>query len=542
MISNISVRNRYYFNNSNTGAIVCHTTKALCKCLLVNNIDDLVSNFGDPYIDPTMYSDLILAYDLVKHGVPLYISSIDEMEHHTDGFEYISYNGYTEFYFVKDSYDIIGYRLKSDIKFCQPIVGKLEATKENNNLNIYVYLYYLDRCLLNNVSFKINSDRKSLYKILQFSYSLNSSVDSDIIADFRNSGLELQIIYQGSDDKAFIKALESYTRNTLIIDVQPDNDIVYTNSYRYNLHSDYYTYNFSDELVRITAYENAINLLSNILPTPVMACMGRMFKSPTSDSGQNTTVDSALEPIDVDSHIEICNFFMNCFPEECDTYLFINTPDLSVSSILTILDSSNITGGTYLNERYNCDLFFGYATDYVNRSCTDNNLRRVHYSAALLSFYNLMISGSTYLTNNFIDLNISNKCVKLVLSESSAEKLKDCRCNSMVLFDTGHPSTYGDRSLSMMPNLRYSHISRNLVRLRRIINEYLETKKFILNTMYYLESTMSYIKTQILDDAVSKGVISNYSLSYYSENQTVTINIILIFPFVADSISLQFTI
>ena len=153
-----------------------------------------------------------------------------------------------------------------------------------------------------------------------------------------------------------------------------------------------------------------------------------------------------------------------------------------------------------------------------------------------------MVTGTPYMTNSIGGLNISNGSVKIVITESSADKLVNSRCNAVVLFDNGYPSIHGDRSLSMLPNLRYSHISRNFIRIRRLIKEYLETKKFILNTMFNVKMCIDYVKSDILDKFKTDGIISDYSVDYSIEFQTVKISIILIFSQVAESISLDFVI
>lgn len=273
-----------------------------------------------------------------------------------------------------------------------------------------------------------------------------------------------------------------------------------------------------------------------------MLCLGRMFK--TSDIiKDNQIVSQELKQLSADVHFEIINILLEHFNEECNTYLFVNMPDLSVSSAIKLLSqSSNVENETYLPSRFNCDIFFGNAVDHIESTLINKYISIVTYSAALLSFYNLIITNKMYMTNNFIDLNISNKCIKLVLSEKSAEKLMNNRCNSIVLFDIGRPSTFGDRSLSYSPNLQYSHISRNFVRVRRLIREYLETKKFMLNTLYNIDACISYIRTVILDDFVSSGVLLDYTISNTSSEKTVYINIKLMFASIAESIELNFTI
>ena len=566
---NASVRNRSILNDSVVGAIVCHTPKTLytsddgsiCTgqtCLLVNTLEELDKYFGDPFVDPTVYSDLIIAKDLIQRGIPLYISSVYEMLDNTDGFNKIFYNGYTEFYFKENGFDVVGYKLKSEYKFCQPIISEINFSNEDNQLHVYVQIYRLDRGVIKGLYTLNKPDESLLYKTLHFIFDTKTVTDQDIIDDFDKNGLELQIVYSGGDDKALVDQLKKhavYGLKVLLASLE-NNDtdqIVNTEFYRYNIHSSDYAYDIGDDDSAVTAYVTAVNALSSMLREPNMLCMGRMFRSvDTRDKDDpNILLSSKLEPLSPDSQMGVLSVLLSLFPEECNTYLFINMPDTSVSTALDLLNqrgkfasnaSNNEGEAIRLQEQYNCDLFFGYATDIINASLTTESPRRVYYSAALLSFYNLMLTSDAYITNNFIDLNISNRCVKLVLPESSAKSLQESRCNSMVLFDIGRPSVYGNRSLSLLPNLRYSHISRNFVAIRRMIHNYLETKKFVLNIAFNVDSCICYIKFNILNEFVSKGVISDYDLSYYSEGKSVFIKIILLFPFVAESIDLDFTI
>jgi hypothetical protein len=147
-----------------------------------------------------------------------------------------------------------------------------------------------------------------------------------------------------------------------------------------------------------------------------------------------------------------------------------------------------------------------------------------------------------YLTNPVVDLNISNLHVRSSIPESSALKLEQERCNSMVLFDIGSPSLYGNRSLSNLPNLRRSHISRNFVFIRRLIRDYLETQKFTISNLFNLTAITNYITGSILDTFVSDGILNNYTLDYNSFDRTVNINITLTFAGYIKSLELNFRI
>lgn len=569
---NCSVRNKAVANSVSIGAIACHTPKSIAiskdnvtlytgqTCRLIDNLDDLDKYFGDPYVDPTTYSDLIIAKEIIQKGVPLYISSVDDIRYNVDSFQKILYNGYTEFYFKEGDFDTVGYRLKSDIKFCQPIISSIEFSNEYNQLHLYVQLYHLDRGMTKKFYTLNKPDASFLYKTVHFVFDNNTVTDDLIIEDFDSNGLELQIVFSGGDEKALVNQFNRF-RDTglkvLLTSLEGNNSdyTVHSKYYHYDIHSSDYIYDLTDDEENNKAdasYIKSVNALSSMIIEPTLLCIGRMFHSVNyyDEDFDNVLLSSKLLPLDPESQLGVYTILLGLFPEECNTYVLINMPDLSVSSAVDLLNqqgkfSSNTSGNVdviRLPEQYNCDLFFGYATDIINTSFVVESPRKVFYSAAVLSFYSLLISNDAYLTNNFIGLNISNNCIKLILSESSAESLKKSRCNSMVLFDTGSPSVYGDRTLSNSANLKYSHISRNFIAIRRIIHNYLETRKFILNTEFNIDACICYIKFNILDEFRSQGVLTEYKVNYYSEGQTVFINIVLLFPSIAESISLDFTI
>lgn len=571
----ISVKNTVVTEDNNIGAIICHTPKCTfvtdtlsdnksLNCKLVRTLDEFNEYFGDPFIDPSVYSDLVLAYDLVRRNVPMYISSVYDMHDVSDDdFSLVSYNGCTEFYFTdKDGYDTVGYKLKSNIKFCQPLIRHIEVTNNGHVLQISVDLFYIDRKQIKSKSeFSSLSDAR-LYRTIIFSFDIEDVIDSEIKSELSKYGLELVVKNSGGDDKALVSELINHASDVTSIFLKsclPDDyseplhdpeKYVVTKDYWYDTHTNDYRYDFDSDSeghndTSVNAYKSAIESLLEVKPSPIMLCLGHLYKSNSIYDKDDPTlcVSSSLVDADPSTHIGIISILLETFDSDCDTYLFTNTPDLSISSTLSLLSADNKYEQTILlGDQYNADLFFGYATDFVDNSLAHPNSRKAVYSAALLSFYKLMLERDTYVTNNYVDLNISNRCVKLVLSEPSAKKLSDARCNSMVIFDIGRPSTYGDRSLSLKPNLRYSHISRNFVRLRRLIKDHLETRKFIVNTYYNIQSCINYIQLNILDDFVSRGVLSNYTLTYSTEYKSVFIHINLLFPSVAETISLDFTI
>lgn len=553
MSANITIKDRLYYSESNIGAIICHTPKCIDSidaqqyitthsCHLINNVDDLEKYYGDPYINPALYSDLIIAYKIVKAGIPMYVSSVYDMFDNSDGFEKIKYNGYTKFYFKENGFPVVGYKLKSEYKFCQPIIQKLDTSNNDNVINIYVKTYYVDTTKKKDL-YTINSiDPNRLYNIIKFSYDIDTLNDSILISDFYNHDLELQVIYQNSNNTALTEQLIKHAKlaTTILTDFDESEDDHYTNSlYEYWLNTKDYKYYFDDDNIIINSYNEAIVSLSKMNTLPQRICFGTLYKSNKS----NDNLSESLISVDPETQISIYNILLSTFDNESDTYLFINMPDLSVSSSLKLLNSeSTFSNVPQLLENYNCDLFFGYITEYVESTLYNKLSRKVNYSSALLSFCNLLLGNYNYMTNNFISLNIANMHIKLILTENSANKLKENRCNSIVLFDIDAPSTYGNRSLSLLPNLRFSNVSRNFVYLRRVIREYLETRKFTLNTMYNIDATIGYIKVNILDELVSQGILSNYTISYTTSHKTVKILISLTFYSVLESISLDFTI
>ena len=139
-------------------------------------------------------------------------------------------------------------------------------------------------------------------------------------------------------------------------------------------------------------------------------------------------------------------------------------------------------------------------------------------------------------------MNISCDCIKSIITEESALTLLDYKCNSIVIFDKGFPSIYGDSSLSSSPNLQYSHISRTFVYIRHLIREYVETLKFTLSTLFNIELSVNYIKRYILDVFTEQNILRAYTVDYNVENKTVEFNINLWFNGVIESINLNFII
>lgn len=560
MVSPNIVHRTILNDNSNIGCLICRTPKTLSdhRCELINSTNQMYEYFGDPQISPSDYSELMLATKLLRRGIPIYISSLDELMHYNDGFT-IPYNGYTEFYFLdSNGYDNVGYRLKSSIKFCQPI---LSASYSANRLDLYASTFLFSRGEIQDVNNLNKINRTRLYKRIHIEFELSDNsklTDKDIINELSNYDLELQVINGEDNDTALVDAFvrnkhfdiyfDSVDKSTLNLQSKwPDSVVVFTGDerYRYDVHNSQYLYNLETESDVVAIYMSAIESVEGRSPAPHTICLDRILSSKKiydtpDDSG--TLVRQPLETVDLQLYVAIYNTVLTKFNSDCDTYLLFNMPNVTASHLLNKLDTSNDYYSFELLDNYNADLFYGYAWDFIEQNVLPRNFDKVWYSAALLTFFNLMLQSSTYITNSISDLNISNNCVRSSISERIAATLAESRCNSMVLFNINAPSIYGDRSLSLLPNLRYSHISRNFVRLRRLVREYLETKKFVLNTLYNQRECVDYIRLTILDSFKSQGILSDYTIDFSSQHKTVFISISLRFSAAVETISLDFTI
>ena len=284
-------------------------------------------------------------------------------------------------------------------------------------------------------------------------------------------------------------------------------------------------------------------MLKESLIEPHWVCIGQILKPITHIDDNGNIIRIEINDLEPESYLAVYYCLLEAYPEDCNTYLFISMPDITVDTSLRLLAAEGeFTEAYQLPDQYNCDLFFGYVTDYIESTLYSKAPERVAYSTAVISLYNLMLNKKNYLTNSLDGLNISNGSMKLILPEASAYKLLSLRCNTSEIFDIGSPSIYGDRSLSSSPNLQYSHISRNFVRLRRTIKEYLATRKFTLNTLFNAQSAVNYIRTDILDSFVDAGILTKYDISYTLERQTVKIHIKLLFYGIAQSLNLDFII
>ena len=491
----------------------------------------------------------------------------------------------------KNRYDTVGYKLKSNIKFCQPIIQF--SFDGIDTLELWVHRYILDRSrelsFLDSIS--LNSSRwyDAVYYRVKLSYDDNTllNVDKDIIDLLEQDGFELKVINGTYDTQALIKKLISYKKITISLEsfvndyelaIRKNNKEqdqrfvdpylagitsrkIEQNDYWYRINSDDYDYclqmkvdgdkdsHLNDEA--IAYHEIAINNISEMFPKPHVISLGELYKSETKIN-ESQIVDSTgaaikyisssvISSLPYNDSVHIYSRLLSAFDSECDTYLFINAPDVTASAIRTNLLNEDLDSFD-LHDQYNCDMYYGYISDYVTNALGYSQQTKIYYSAASLVLYSLLIRKKQYLTNSLHGLNISNTSIKNSINERLARGLADLRCNSVVLFDSGAPSVYGNRSLATSASLRYSHISRTFVYLRRIIREYLETQKFILNTLYNVTSVINYVRNEILDPFTLDSSLSNYNIEYYAEDKTVYITIDLLFYGFSDSITLDFSI
>lgn len=551
-MSSITVRNPAQLSDYYLGAIICRTPRTLNdttedgitkdnRCVVVSSARELFSYFGNPFINPAEYTDLTIAYRLASNGIPVCVSSVYDMKDNDDNFE-IHYNGYTHFVFMnKNGEEIVGYELKSDIKFCQPII---QSSYINNILTIYVSLYLLDRDTYKKEEDLNILNESNLYRVVKVSFSTldeNSTLtDNTIVTALKSYGLELHIINSESDTSLVDKLIQYSHFN--ISPTQIDSAGNPITDYHYELNSNMYCYGLSEDLEIHSSYRDAILRIKDRIVAPDYICLGKLYKSLTTYKDGNIT-RSVMADLNADNYNVVHNILLSLFDEECNTYLFINTPDVSASTVTDAITASKEYEHSFqILENYNCDLFFGYVSDFIAKSLSSTYPSRIYYSVASLVFFSVITSGNTYTNNSVANLNIANRSIKSIINESSAKILQSARCNSLVTFDTGYASIYGNRSLSLLPNLRYSHISRNFIKLRKELREYLDTKKFSINTFSISSSISNYIKYKILDSYLESGILSNYKLNIVNSNREITVGVSLLFNAAVQEIELNFII
>lgn len=550
-MSNITIKKIEQLNSYDLGAIVCRTPKTLNdtimdeipvdnRCVIVSSAKELVYYFGNPFINPSEYADLIIAYNLASNGIPVCVSSVYDMRDNDDGFD-IHYNGYTRFVF-KDSNeeDIVGYELKSNIKFCQPII---QSSYIKSVLTVYISLYLLDRDSTKTVDELNSLSESNLYSVVKVSFTNSETspvTDELLISSLSNYGLELRVINSGGSATALVDKLMEYDH--LNISLTNDTHPGSKKEYDYNLNSNLYVYGLSTDQEVQSEYSEAINRVANLLKEPNWLCLSKLYRSVTTIKNGNI-VRSTMVDLDGDNYAVIQNILLSTFSEECNTYLFINSPDIAVSSTIDLISNSGDDKYSFsLLENYNCDLFFGYVSDFTFSSLINSTPHKVFYSASSLVFFNTIINNTTYLANGIANLGISNNSIKSVITKKYADMLQSARCNSLVTFDTGYPSTYGNRSLSLLSNLRYSNVSRNFIKLRKTLRDYLDSRKFSLNSSHLSDSIANYIKYKILNDYLDSGILSNYSIKCSSSYNEINVNISLLFNNTAQEIELNFII
>lgn len=544
-MANVNVYSKSVNTNSNIGAIVCRTPITLedsvdfhgqpidNRCVYVDTVSKLIDYFGDPFVSPYDYPEMILVYDLVSRGIPIIISSIYEMKNNDDGFK-IKYNGYTEFYFKDDNgFKSVGYKLKSRVKFCQPII---QSEYSNSILTLHVSSYLMNRSFVKRPTDLNSFYTPYFYRSFKLDFDTSTATDKNIIDSLEELGFELKVV-NGYSSTSLIDEFKRFSKLAVLA-----NDGESSSIYAYNLHNNNYSYNFSDDNVIFSEYENAILRIKDKNVEPHFLCLSKLYRSTEIIQDGNLLMANMVD-LDPFSYSVIYEYILSIFDSDSNTYLIISAPDVSVSSVIDLFTNQNdFSNALEIKDQFNCDIFYGYAGDYVSSSLRYADNFRVFYSAAVLSFYNLMYNGLQYMNNSIGNLNVSCDCVKSNINESSAERLKDARCNSVVLFSTGLPSIYGNRTLSYSNNLKYSHISRNMVYIRRLIREFIATREFTINNNFNAQSTINYIRSSILESFKSSGVIQDYNIDYTIDRNSMFITIDLLFNTSIEYITLNFTL
>lgn len=550
----INLTDKFSSSEYNIGAMICHTPKSLPpsasingeltdnQCVLVNSLDQLLDYFGDPFISPSSYPELLLCYRLVQNGIPMYVVTVDDMLHYNDGFE-ISYNGFTEIQFYDTTEESrlpkLTFKLKSNIKFCQPY---LYSTYNNGTLKVNVDRYMLDRQVMQNSTNDNKLDFNMKYDTISYTFNVYTDTDKSIINAFSNYGIEIQV-----DNHNTPNTLISVLSNYPLFRPKMLND--YTDyKYSVNLHTNNYTYYLPVDKAELE-YCRAIDKLNSVSNKPYFLSLCQLYRSiPLNDPNNSSVVlYNYLKPLRAIECTSILNYLLSSFPQESDTYLFINTPDLPFSSVLDWLTQRGMYEATdQLSDNYNCDLFFGYVTEQVHSNLNNSLAHPVYYSLASLSMYSMLLSNnsvvSMYTPTGISKIDMVYRQPKSLINETSASDLLNTRCNSLVTFDTNKLWVYGDRSLSSKPNLRYSHISRLVVLIRRIVTEYLEQAKFTINNYMTMQAYINTINTDILDLLKTGGVLQRYNTSFSIEGKSVLVTIELFFNSTIESVQLNFNI
>ena len=559
----ISIKHKKYNYNSAIGALVCRTPKVTKTynditneyetnyCKLVTSTDELLTYFGDPFVSPKDYPELAIAYDIVSKGLYVYISSLDDTKTNVDDF-ITEYNGYTEFVFSDDAgYASVGYNLKSKLKFCQPLIRLIEYDKVSKILNLYVSIYVLDRDSVKAEDDLDRLDSKQLYKTQIFSYKVTDDLtDADLIADFDANDLELQVTNKiFGDERCLLSKFIQYEKFEVDISNKLIGDIGDKSLYKllgycvFNLHSDDYLYSINGSKPAIEKYREAIDRTVDLKPEPHLLCLSRLVKAKEIKNNKGRYIRVATDDLDPEYYYDIHSYLLECFPDSCDVYLFINSPNISSFTFKQIITSNNsYKDYTVLQDQFNCELSYGYSNGFLNNALSTTSYVEMPFSASLLSFYASMVKNIIYSQDLIAGLNIPNESLTPIITERTARLFADNRCNSMVNFVTGSASLYGNRTLSTKPNLRYSNIARNFVRIRRLIKEYLETQKFEIKTVFNIQSNINHISYEILDKFKSSGVLLDYNIKYSTFDRQVDMTIVLIFAKAAETITVSFSI
>lgn len=535
-------------------AFICHTPKTFVtdtdrNCQIVTSESQLFEEFGNPYICPKKYTDLILAHKMIVQGLPVCISSVNDVKCYDDGF-LTSYNGYTELIIKSKNssdefYNFARLKMKSEVKFCQPY---FYCDTDGNTLNIHLQTYLLDRSLLPHNYVQNTLYRSTLVDQVDLSFNTLSSTDQSIINAFSNYGIELKIEYL-TTNKNVMYILKSYKEFTPTPkELSPEGmDPTYSlDPYAIDLHDQLYAYDF-DNITALHTYTEAADKLVALQTPPYFITVCKAMQSFERYSADNKLLYTDITNAPPENCWYIYTELIKSVPASSGIYLFINMPDTSVHTALSLLRQENdYTAVDELPESHNCDLFFGYIPSRVKCSLLSGIYQTIYYTAASLIMYNLITNADsiyqTYKPLGMSELGLSYQSPKSYINDSTANQLVNNRCNSVVTFDLGKTWIFGNRSLSNNQYLQHSHIARSVVYIRRIISEYLETVKFNINNALNVQSYINYINSIIIQPFIDGGLLRRSASSFEIDGKSVTITVPLNFNNVVNSINLNFSI
>lgn len=496
---------------------------------------NLYSTFGDPYIDPEKYTDLILAKKLLDAGITVCLVSIEDGSNGSTEFDNTSTRG-------NDS--LIKWELSSNIRFCIPVMtAKLINSKL---LNVNVSLYYKS-VNLDYTTRELSSS--SLYASLDYSM-YEESTDEDLVALMLKDGLTLSI----DKNCNLLDALRDFcSKGVSYISFADYKRIQFAEAvysdFNLNLNKYKHTLGASTEIESegLNAYKQAFDKLHESSKFIDFVADGSLKESYRVSSNDDIISYSLREmnPSDIRS---LHNYIQSLFNEDSHTYVLLNTPDLCVGSTELWLQSlgmySKIEDLTY---HFNNELFYGYLYSYETNSLLYTGKVSVKFTTSMLVLYNILLSSndSNVLYTQGMLSEISVPYIKPYnsISESYANKLLTYQVNSLVYFDRNEAWVFGDSSLSKLSSLKEAHNARLLTHISKLISNYIDTVKFIINTDRNLKSVKNYIDYNILQAYLNSGWISEYNTSITTDpnSRNIIVTVSIVFYKHLEEIKISFT-